>query len=162
MTSPALQDEAPAASKAKPILASAWKPAEARRNVWSVIVDANMTQAELLQSATWSVMSTQLQFLDRLEVCWADRSGFAELIVIAAGLGHATVHLLSYTKLPSILTCDPDSLPNGFDVVMAGPVGTDGTGGYTVIRLCDQVVMTQGHGSKASAINALLSHASLR
>ena len=159
MSAPALQEEV----KAKPVTLtmSAMRPAESRRNAWSCVVPAGTTKEQLLQSQTWSVVSQNLNFLDRIEVIAADRSFFAELLVLAAGRGHASLHLLHYHALPALLTADPGVLPAGFECNFTGPL-VNGRGGYEVTRTVDNVVMCTGHASRESALQELLQHASLR
>lgn len=161
MSAPAVAQDQPAPHPCKPLLYKAMTPAECRRNYWMAIIEADTTIEQLMQSSLWSVLSSRLSQLDRIECIWADRSRYAELLVLNAGAGHVSLHLLSEHKLPSILTTDPGSLPVGFDIIYAGPI-VNAANGYKVVRLCDQVTLSEGHSSRQAAVEALLSHASLR
>ena len=162
MTKQDLQEETEV-QQPKPVTLnlSAMKPAEARRNSWSVVIPSGTTKEQLLQSQTWAVLSERFNFLDRLEVAWADRSAYAELLVLAAGRGHATLHLLHFHALPALLTADPGALPSGFECTFTGPIA-NGKGGYEIVRTVDSVVIVTGHSSREAALAELLQHASLR
>jgi hypothetical protein len=130
----------------------------ARNNEWSAVVEAGTTKEQLLQSALWSVVSDQWHAYDRVDVIAADRSYFAELLVLSAGRGFAEVLLLSFHQLPALLTSE-QGLPPGFEIFYAGP---DLEAQYCVKRTADGVIIVKGKSSREAALAELLDHASLR
>lgn len=155
-----LQD-APLIAKFKPVMLGQLKPAECRHNRWSGVIDPSVSKEMVTQSQTWSITSDRFNYLDIIECVWADRSAYCELLVLSAGRGHCTVHMLSYHQLPTLLVADTSALPPGYDCRYAGPIA-NAKGGYQIVRLADSVIMVDGHSSKESALQELLAHASMR
>lgn len=159
-SSPSTETQEAPTVQLKPLTRAAVTFAENRRNHWSATVQAGTTKEQLLQSSLWSVVCDNFSFLDRISVIWADRSAYAELLVLDAGRGHCTVHLLSLHQLPALLISEA-GLPPGFDCFYAGPI-SNADGGYCVKRTSDGVLMCKGHTSREAALAELLDHASLR
>lgn len=157
--SPSTEHEAPA-EKITPLTRSAVSLHESRNNTWSAVVPAGTTKERLLQSGLWSVVSDTFHAYDRINVIWADRSGYADLLVIDSGRGFCHVLLLSYHQLPALLVSE-QGLPPGFDIYFDGPI-TDGEGGYCVKRLSDNVLLVKGKSSRELALAELLDSATLR
>ncbi|MNJ35271.1 hypothetical protein D3C77_300020 [compost metagenome] len=133
---------------------------ESRNNTWSSIIPAGTTKERLLQSGLWSVVSDQFHAFDRINCIWADRSGYAELLVVDAGRGFCNVILLNYHQLPALLVSE-QGLPPGFDIYFDGPITND-EGGYCVKRIADGVLMVKGKSSRDLALAELLDSATLR
>lgn len=148
------------AEKITPLTRSAVSFHESRNNTWSAVVPAGTTKERLLQSGLWSVVSDNFHAYDRVNVIWADRSGYADLLVIDAGRGFCSVILLSYHQLPALLVSE-QGLPPGFDIYFDGPITND-EGGYCVKRLSDNVLLVKGKSSRELALAELLDSATLR
>ncbi|MCX2816002.1 MULTISPECIES: hypothetical protein [unclassified Pseudomonas] len=133
---------------------------ETRNNTWSAVIPRGTTKEMLVLSALWSVVCDQWHAFDRVNCILEDRSAYAELLVLDAGRGYANVILLSYHPLPALLVSEA-GLPPGFEIFYAGPI-ENASRGYSVKRLCDGVIMTQGHSSRELALAALLDSATLR
>lgn len=148
------------AEKITPLLRSAVAFHESRNNTWSAVVPAGTTKERLLQSGLWSVVSDTFHAFDRINVIWADRSGYAELLVVDAGRGFCNVILLNYHQLPALLVSE-QGLPPGFDIFFDGPINND-EGGYCVKRLSDGVLLVRGKPNRDAALAELLDSATLR
>lgn len=146
--------------KIKPLARSAMLFHETRNMDWSLVMPRGTTKDMLTLSALYSVVSDQWHAFDRVYCIGEARDFYAELLVLDAGRGYANVILLSYHQLPALLVSEA-GLPPGFECFYAGPV-ENATGGYSVRRLCDGVLMVQGKPNKEAAIAELLDHASLR
>lgn len=145
--------------KIKPLLKSAVLMTEFRNNNWSAIIPRGTTKEMLVLSGLWSVVSDQMHAFDKIDCIYEDRSAFAQLLVLDAGRGYASVQLLSFHPLPALLVSEA-GLPPGFEVFFAGPI-ENGTGGYSIKRLCDGVLMVQGQSSREQALAELLGSATL-
>lgn len=156
---PSTEHQTPA-EKVSPLLRSAVAFHESRNNTWSAVVPSGTTKERLLQSGLWSVVSDTFNAYDRINVIWADRSGYAELLVIDAGRGFCNVILLNYHQLPALLVSE-QGLPPGFDIYFDGPINSD-EGGYCVRRLTDGCLIVKGKSSRELALAELLDHATLR
>ncbi|OHC26294.1 MAG: hypothetical protein A2Y50_07265 [Pseudomonadales bacterium RIFCSPLOWO2_12_59_9] len=148
------------ALKIKPLVRSAVQFHESRNNNWSAVVERGTTKEMVVLSSLWSVASDQFHAFDRINVIWADRSAYAELLVLDAGRGYCNLILLSYHPLPALLVSEA-GLPPGFDIFYAGPIDND-TGGYCVKRLADGILMVKGKSSRDEALAELLDSATLR
>ncbi len=157
--SPSIESPAPV-EKVTPLLRSAVAFHESRNNTWSAVVPAGTTKERLLQSGLWSVVSDTFHAFDRINVIWADRSGYAELLVVDAGRGFCNVILLNYHQLPALLVSE-QGLPPGFEIYFAGPINND-EGGYCVKRLSDGVLLVKGKSNRDAALAELLDSATLR
>lgn len=146
--------------KVKPILKSAVVMTEFRYNHWSAIIPRGTTKEMLVLSGLWAVVSDQMHAFDKIDCIAEDRSYFAQLIVLDAGRGYASVQLLSFHPLPALLVSEA-GLPPGFEVFFAGPI-ENGAGGYSIKRLCDGVLMVKGKSSRDAALAELLESATLR
>lgn len=148
------------ALKIKPLVRSAVQFHESRNNNWSAVVECGTTKEIVVLSSLWSVVSDQFHAFDRINVIWADRSAYAELLVLDAGRGYCNMILLNYHPLPALLVSEA-GLPPGFDIFYAGPIDND-TGGYCVKRLADGILMVKGKSSRDEALAELLDSATLR
>lgn len=153
-------DNEPPFPKIKPLVRSAVAFHESRNMDWSAVVERGTTKEVVVLSSLWSVVSDQFHSFDRVNVIWADRSAYAELLVLDAGRGYCNMILLAYHPLPALLVSEA-GLPPGFDIFYAGPIEND-TGGYCVKRLCDGVLMVKGQSSREAALAELLGSATLR
>jgi hypothetical protein len=149
-----------AEAKITPLTRSAVSFHESRNNNWSAVVPPGTTKERLLQSGLWSVVSDTFHAYDRINVIWADRSGYAELLVIDCGRGFCNVILLNYHQLPALLVSE-QGLPPGFDIYFDGPI-TNGEGGYCVKRLSDGCLLVRGKPNRDEALKELLDSATLR
>lgn len=145
--------------KIKPLVKSSVTFNESRNNVWSAILPRGTTKEMLVLSGLWSVVSDMFHAFDRINCIGEDRSFYAELLVLDAGRGYASVQLLNYYPLPALLVSEA-GLPPGFDIFFAGPVEND-AGGYCVKRICDGVLLVKGKHNRADALADLLGHATL-
>ena len=146
-------------AKVVPLVQSAMTFADARNVHWSCVVPRDTTRQMLTLSSFWSLCSTKpLHAFDRITVIAADRSFYAEMLVLDAGVGFANVIELAYHPLPALLAV-ADSLPAGFEARYQGPEQGERWG---VIRLADNVRVVTGHSSRDEALKALLAHASLK
>lgn len=157
--SPSTEHDAPE-HKITPLVRSAVAFHESRNNTWSAVVPSGTTKERLLQSGLWSVVSDNFHAFDRINCIWADRSGYAELLVIDAGRGFCTVILLNYHALPALLVSE-HGLPPGFDIYFDGPIN-NGEGGYCVKRISDGVLLVRGKPNRDEALKELLDSATLR
>jgi len=153
-----VEQEAPAAEKITPLVRSAVQFAESRNNRFSAIIPREVDKVRLLQSGLWSVVSDQFRSMDRIDCIWADRSAYAELLVIDAGRGFCHVLLLNHWPLPALLV-STEGLPPGFDIRYEGP---DAEAQWCCYRLADNVRMVCGKPSRDAALAALLDSATLR
>ncbi|MHC8382655.1 hypothetical protein [Pseudomonas sp. LB3P14] len=156
--SPSTEHEAPV--KITPLTRSAVAFHESRNNTWSAVVPAGTTKERLLQSGLWSVVSDTFHSFDRINVIWADRSGYAELLVVDCGRGFCNVILLNYHQLPALLVSE-HGLPPGFDIYFDGPIN-NGEGGYCCKRIADGVLIVRGKANRDEALAELLDSATLR
>jgi hypothetical protein len=146
--------------KIKPLMRSSLAFHESRNNNWSAIVERGTTKEMVVLSSLWSVVSDQFHSYDRIVAIWADRSAYAELLVLDAGRGYCNLILLNYYQLPALLVSEA-GLPPGFEVFYAGPIEND-NGGYCCKRLADGVLMVKGKPSRDAALAELLDSATLR
>lgn len=153
-------EEAPAA-KLTPLTRSAVTFAEARNNSWQAIVPAGTTAETLIQSGLWSVVADQFRAYDRVACIEASRRFYAELLVLDCGRGFCSMILLNLWPLPALLVSN-EALPAGFDAFYAGPLDSNGGGGYCVKRLADNVLLVKGKPNRDAALEELLLHATLR
>lgn len=151
------QVEAPA-ERIVPLNRGAVQFAESRNNRWSAVIPREVDKTRLLQSGLWSVVSDQFRSMDRIECLWADRSAYAELLVIDAGRGFCHVLLLNFWSLPALLV-STEGLPPGFDIRYEGP---DAEAMWCCYRLADNVLMVKGKPSRDAALAELLDSATLR
>ena len=149
-----------AEAKITPLTRSAVSFHESRNNNWSAVVPPGTTKERLLQSGLWSVVSDMFHAYDRINVIWADRSGYAELLVSDCGRGFCNVILLNYHALPALLVSE-QGLPPGFDIYFDGPIN-NGEGGYCVKRISDGVLLVRGKPNRDEALKELLDSATLR
>ncbi|VVQ05118.1 hypothetical protein [Pseudomonas fluorescens] len=156
---PSTEHEAPV-DKITPLNRSAVAFHESRNNTWSAVVPAGTTKERLLQSGLWSVVSDTFHSFDRINVIWADRSGYADLLVVDAGRGFCNVILLNYHQLPALLVSEA-GLPPGFECYFDGPIN-NGDGGYCVKRIADGVLLVRGKPNRDAALAELLDSATLR
>lgn len=148
------------AERIVPLTRSAVAFHESRNNTWSAVVPAGTTKERLLQSGLWSVVSDTFHAFDRINCIYADRSGYAELLVVDCGRGFCNVILLNYHSLPALLVSE-QGLPPGFDIYYDGPI-TNGEGGYTAKRISDGVILVKGKPNRDEALKELLDSATLR
>lgn len=146
--------------KIKPLVRSAMQMTEYRNNNFTAVIERGTTKEMVTLSSLWSVVSDQFHAYDKVYAIWADRSAYAELLVLDAGRGYCNMLLLSFHPLPALLVSE-QGLPPGFDIYFAGPVDND-NGGYCVKRLVDGVVMVKGKHNRADALAELLDSATLR
>ncbi len=132
-----------------------FKLREYANNSWRVIADRGVTVERLTDHDFWSIVSTDLQPFDTIHVVAADRSYYAELLVVDCGRGYAAVELLLHKPLAPLLTIT-DRLPPGFELKYAGPESQ-----WQAIRLCDGVVIGTGFANRDACLQHLLDHASL-
>lgn len=161
VASPSTETASAPKAELKPLLRNAISFFESRHVHWSATVPNTVTREDLLLPSLWSVVADQFHVYDRVFVLSASRSFAAELMVLECSRGFAQVVELNYWPLPAILVTS-DNLPSGFSVEYLGAVTTSGTGGYCARRICDSVLICQGHTSRDACVAELLNHASLR
>jgi len=129
---------------------------ESANNCFRAIAARGVTRERLLDSDYWATVAEMLVPYDKLYVVAEDRSYFAELLVLEAGRGYASVVELAYHPLPALLVTG-DGLPPNHRIEHQGPDSL-----YAVIRTSDGVVLGKGFPSKQDALAFLLDHATLK
>lgn len=153
---PAPTVETPHKPKRQAISKANMKLSETCNNSWRIVADKGTAREELRQPDLYAVVADLLHAFDRISVVAADRSYYAEMLVLDAGRGWAQVMELAFHQLPSLLTIG-DGLPPGFDIEYKGPDSL-----YVCTRICDGVVIGSGFPDRQSCLAHLLDHASLR
>lgn len=158
MTIPAPAPEAQATKRPKrqAIPKSNLKMRESTNIDWRLIVDKGIRRENLCESDLYALISDQLHPYDRLSVVAADKSFFADLLVLETGRGWCQIMELGYWSLPALLVIG-DGLPPGFDIEYKGPDSL-----YVCTRICDGVVIGSGFPDRQSCLAHLLDHASTR
>ena len=152
--------EAPA-EKLVPLTRSAINFHEARNTQWSAVVKRGTTAEQLTQSGLWSVVCDRFKSFDLIHVIEESRAYYAQMLVVDAGRGFCSLILLGMWPLPALLVSN-EGLPPGFDIFYAGPLDTEGGGGYCCKRLADGVLMVKGKPNRDAALAELLDSATLK
>lgn len=148
--------DAPSRPKTPALTRQGFKLREYANSAWRVIADRGVTIERLCDTDYWSLVAQDLHPFDTLHVIAADRSYYAELLVVDCGRGYAAVELLLHKPLPPLLAIT-DRLPPGFELKYNGPESQ-----WTATRLCDGVVIGTGFSSRDACLQHLLDHASLQ
>lgn len=142
--------------KLKPLTPSECRLAESVRNTWVATVPAATPRERLLDSDLYCVVAHRFVPFDKIEVRYEDRSAYAELLVLDAGRGYASLVELGFHQLPSIVP-DASGVPVGFDLFHAGPDSL-----WCIKRIKDGVIIGKDFRTRDEALNHLLDHATLR
>ncbi len=116
-----------------------------------LIVPRDFDPALLTESGPWLSVAHRLHALDRVTVVWEDRSAMAEVMILEASQCFTSAVMLSYQKLPGIISDGSEALVN-FEIFYSQ------MDGYCARRLSDSVLMVQNASSKEQAIEQLKSH----
>ncbi|SDO19957.1 hypothetical protein SAMN04489798_2302 [Pseudomonas arsenicoxydans] len=119
------------------------------------IVPRDTDPQMLTESGLWLSVAHRLHPLDRICVVYEDRSAMAELMVLEASQSFTSLVMLSYTKLPGIISDGSEALIN-FEIFYSQ------MDGYCARRLSDSVLIVKGATSKEKAIEELKSHPSFK
>lgn len=130
---------------------------EAAGNVFRIIAPIGTTPERLEESSFYAVVCPQFRPNDELIILAADRTFRARYIVLEAGIGYCSVHQLSYTKLPAMLSSVGESLPSNHRLVYMGAEE-----GWSAVRNSDGVVIIRNAKSQTECLQQLVQHASLR
>ena len=152
--------EAPA-TKLVALTRSAVNFHESRNTQWSAVVPRGTTAEQLQQSGLWSVVCDRFKSFDLIHIIEESRAYYAQALVVEAGRGYCSLILLNLWPLPALLVSN-EGLPPGFDCFFAGPLDTNGGGGYCVKRLADGVLLVKGKPNRDAALAELLDHATLK
>jgi hypothetical protein len=96
-------------------------PAETAFNRWHVVVDPDVTQADLVRPSFWAHHTQHLRRDDEVTAKAADGSFRAVLIVRAVGPKDALMHVVYFAQLEAV---SPDALdvPSGYTIDWAGDI----------------------------------------
>lgn len=119
------------------------------------IVPPDLDPQLLTESGYWLSVAHRLHPLDRITVVWENRSAMAELMILEASQSFTSVVLLSYQKLPGIISDGSEALVN-FEIFYSQ------MDGYCARRLSDNVLMVQNATSKEKAVEQLKAHPSFK
>lgn len=126
---------------------SAFREANAGRNIWRVDVAPDLKPQDLCNAAYWANVARQLRHGDKIEAECEDASWYAEYFVTDAGVNYARVKLLASFKLES---GEPGTAAGqtvaGYSVKWGGIREK-----YRVIRDADAKVLHTGCQSKGEA-----------
>lgn len=122
--------------------------AEYKRNVHRIMVDVDVTLADLLAPTFWTHAAKQLRNNDKIEVIAADGKFYAELLVVSARQVEAIVKAINYTELTEaeVKETKKEKAKPKFVVEYKG---TDNQ--HCVIRVADKNVLKSGFNSKPEA-----------
>ena len=129
---------------------------ESANNSFRAICARGVTRERLLDSDYWATCAEMMVPFDTVYCCAEDRSYFAELLVLEAGRGYASMVELAYHPLPALLVTG-DGLPPNHEIIHLGPDEL-----YAVKRCSDAVILGKGFSSKQDALAFLLDHATLK
>lgn len=130
------------------------RQAEFVRTDYVLIAHATNTPEDIVRPEYYAHVSDKMKARDRLTV-WADNmTWMAELVVLEVGRGWARVHPLSLTEFGTSasikgLTIERD----GYRVTHRGEFSQ-----WSVIRMADSEVVSEGHGSQGGAVDWLDNH----
>lgn len=148
-------DEVPAAKKLKPLGEKNIRLREAAGNVWRIITEPATSREALLEPSLYGVIAHKLRAYDELIVLSAERTYYARLLVLQAGLGYCELMELNFVQLPAMLASVGETLPSNHRLVH------DVSTGWSAIRISDGVPIIRGCDSQAECLRQLLAHASL-
>lgn len=105
----------------------------------------------LLESRFWLSVAPRLTPLAEVTVYWDDRSARAVLLCTECSQSFVSMLLLSYMKLPGIISDGSEALIN-FEIYYSQ------LDGYCARRLSDNVIICQHASSKEKCVEELKSH----
>lgn len=111
--------------------------AESARNLWVANAEAGTTIQDVLQTAYWAHVASELRTYDHIEVRLETGEWVAELLVVSQGLNWAKVHMLHFHDLNGASEAPPDSQLH--EVKWRGPQHK-----FCVVRLSDSAVLQAG------------------
>ena len=124
--------------------------AATRRNVWSVELTLDTPYEALFRPDYWANVARKIRPGDLIEVTAEDGSYFAQLYVLAQAEQSVAVAELSKVDLQNVELSDGSE---DFKVQWAGPVLK-----YAVVRVKDNVRVSEKHATRAEASAALTSY----
>lgn len=146
--------EVPAA-KLKPLGERNMRLREAAGNVWRIITEPGTDRAALLEPSLYGVIAHKFRAYDEIIVLSAERTFYARLLVLQAGLGYCELMELNFVQLPAMLASVGETLPSNHKIIF------DVATGYSAIRISDGVPVIRGCDSQQQCLKELLAHASL-
>lgn len=149
-------EPAPANRPLKPLPRAAFKLRESTNNIWRCVIPHATPRESLIVSDLFRIVAGDLHPFDKIIAVSDASDWYAELLVLTAGQGHASLVELFFKSLPRAITDDGD-LPANHVVEHLGPETL-----WAVRRLSDDVMLGTGFTSRNAAVEFLLAHASLR
>lgn len=118
-----------------------------RARTWSVIAPVGCPLEALTSGHAWARVGQGLTEFDRVEVLAADRSWWAEFLVLESGPGSALLRLLHRAAFPRSAQDNAD-IPAGLSIFWQG----DATRGvYKIRNIATGAVYPSGFASRAAA-----------
>jgi len=130
-----------------------FKVAEYARQFLRVIPSEHHTINDTLKPEYWAHVSTKLQITDRVEAIWADNTKFAEYIVVDVGPQWAKVVITNEVDLSKASKSKEPEKPNEYEVKYGNHITK-----YVVVRLSDNMKISQDHANKEAAEQWLAEH----
>ena len=128
-----------------------------KNNVFRAVAPRGTSRARLLENSYWSVVSSKFRPWDEIVVVAADRSFYARLLCLEAGLGYVSLTELSYQPLEALLASPDDNLPSNHRIEFGGIED-----GWMALRNSDGVVIVRNAKSSQECLQLLLEHNSVR
>jgi hypothetical protein len=126
------------------------KPAEFTRVEFVLITHATNEPQDILKAEFWAHVADKLKPRARIEV-WADNgTWWAELLVLEVGRGYARVHQLRFEELEAIDSKSRTFEQGGYRIMHRGEHAK-----WSVVRLSDKEVVSEGHSSQGQAVDWL-------
>jgi hypothetical protein len=141
----------------KPLTKSAIQLREMKTVAWWLGIPAGTPTEHLKRPELWPVLAQMLNRWDTIFAFWSDGSRFAEILVLAAGVGIPTrVQILRVVELEKVESTYFDGVPPGYELVQ------DENGFWGALRQKDNVLVIREKPERKVALRELLEHNSLR
>ncbi len=117
------------------------------RQTWEVVADAGTTLEDLLRPSFWLHVAAKLRRMSVINVLSEDETWFAELIVLASGIGFAKVKMLRFVEFyEAEEAATEETAAFTTEVKWSGPHAK-----HRVIRKEDGTVLKEGFANKVDA-----------
>jgi len=140
--------------KVQPIIEARIKGGDFIRALYVATAFENTQPTDLLKPEYWANFAQKLKLRDRIEVWADDGSWIADVVVLGSTRTSADVRLLRVDYLDQFT---PDETGTGalksYDVRYRGIHSQ-----WSVIRLADGAIISEGHGSRQAATTVLNEH----
>ena len=141
--------------KTLPATALGTHGAEYTRSLRHLNLDPQFTLEDVLTPSFWAHHAPKFTRGDVIDVLAADDSFDVTLRVTGVGRGFATMRVLrKWVNETALAVKDEAPIPENYNVKWAGPSAK-----YRVVMLNPNMIVSENHEDKASAIKAAIDHA---